>query len=98
MEEIEIDISSHYSQGVQTALLDVADHVFVMAPRHENYLRQHAPSAATKIVRMWEWAEEPLSQIDDPVGQDLAAFRVCRDLLDRCLERWFDSVTAVSHE
>lgn len=96
MQELEIDISSHYSQGVQPAMLDVADHVFVMAPRHEVYLTQHAPRVAPKVVRMWEWADEQLSQIDDPVGKDLEAFRVCRDLLERCLERWFESLTAVS--
>ncbi len=96
MQEIGIDISEHYSQGVQAAILNVADYIFVMAPRHEAFLVQAAPSLAPKIVRTWEFADTPLTQIDDPVGRDLLAFRACRDLLDVCLDNWFDSLTSVS--
>lgn len=90
MEEVGIDISEHYSQGVQAAILNVADHVFVMAPRHEAFLLQHVPGVGSKLVRTWELVDDGLTQIDDPVGQDLAAFRTCRDLLDRCMDAWFD--------
>lgn len=92
MAEVGIDISDHYSQGVQAAILDVADRVFVMAPRHEAFLVQHSPAVAAKIVRTWEYAGEPMEQIDDPIGKDLEAFRQCRDLLDRCMDNWFDAL------
>lgn len=95
MQEVGIDISDHYSQGVQPALIEMADYVVVMAPRHEAHLRQVAPRVVSRIVRMWEWADEPLEQIDDPVGKDLAAFRACREVLDRCLDRWLDTLVRV---
>ena len=91
MAEVGVDIADHYSQGVQAAMLNLADHVFVMAPKHEEFLRRTVPSATSRLVRMWEFAPEPMDQIDDPVGQDLDAFRHCRDLLDRCLDNWFDA-------
>lgn len=92
MEEIDIDISDHYSQGVQAGVLDVADHIVVMSPRHEAFLVAHVPESSPKIVRMWEFADVEIHQIADPVGQDLDAFRACRDLLDRCLDNWLDSL------
>ena len=92
MREIEVDISEHRSQSVQPAMIELADHVFVMAPKHEEYLRRFIPALGDKLVRTWEWADEALTQIDDPVGQDLAAFQRCRDLIDRCMDNWFDSL------
>ena len=95
MREIDIDIDSHYSQGISPKLAEVADWVVVMAPRHERHLRQKVPGIAPRIVRLWEWADAPgLTQIDDPVNQDIHAFRACRDLLARAVERWIDHVTA----
>lgn len=92
MREIGIDMTSHYSQGVQPAILDMADWIVVMSPRHEDFLMQRLKHLRPKIVRMWEYATDELAQIDDPVGQDLAAFRACRDLLDVCVDNWIDSI------
>jgi len=88
--EIDIDISDHYSQGVAPGLIRMADHAFVMAPEHERALTELDPTLEPRIVRTWEWADEKLAQIDDPVGRDLEAFRVCRDRLENCLTNWFN--------
>lgn len=87
--EIGLDLQSHYSQGVSRGFIEHADHVFVMAPKHESRLRQMVPSLGKRVVRTWEWSSEPITQIDDPVGKDLDAFRVCRDRLLECIEAWF---------
>jgi len=92
MREIGIDISEHYSQGVQPAMLELADWVVVMGPNHEAVLLDRLPGIADKLVRMWEYADEAIPHIADPVGKDVAAFRTCRDLLDRCMENWIDSL------
>lgn len=95
MREINVEIDSHYSQGISPKLAEVADYVVVMAPRHERYLRQKVSGIGERIVRLWEWAEEPgLSQIDDPVNQDLLAFRTCRDRLATAVTSWLDEVLA----
>ena len=95
MAEIGEPIDGHRSQGVQRAILDVADWIVVMAPKHEEALRAFE-GFESRIVRMWEWAEHPMAKIEDPVGQDITAFRACRDLLDGCVKRWMDSLTEVS--
>jgi protein-tyrosine phosphatase len=92
MEEVGLDISEHYSQGIQPAMADAADWIVVMSPRHEAFLRQHLPHLTGKLVRMWEYAPEQREQIDDPVGQDLQAFQTCRDLLEACVESWIDEL------
>lgn len=92
MKEIGIPIDDHYSQGVQLAMLNAADHIVVMAPRHEAAILESSPLVAPKIVRMWDWAEADLQQINDPVGRDLAAFQACRDLLTECVHSWLDAV------
>lgn len=90
MDEVGVDISDHYSQGISVPMLKVADAVVVMAPEHERVLRRSMPDVASKIVRMWEWADEDLDEIEDPVGKSLDHFRACRDLLDQCLEHWME--------
>ncbi len=99
MKEIEIDISSHYSQGAVVGLLKMADHIVIMAPTHEKALLDAEPALQPKIRRMWEYNSEGLTQIDDPVGKDLEAFRACRDLLIDCVQEWLDEVFgAVSNQ
>lgn len=88
--EREVDISDHYSQGVAAGLVKMADFAFVMAPRHERALVDLDPALSAKVVRTWEFADEPIIQIDDPVGKDIVAFRDCRDRLEKCLTNWFN--------
>lgn len=85
-------IDEHRSQGISPTMLDVADHLVVMAPRHEEFVLKARPGLADRIVRLWEYApkETRLRKIPDPVGHDADVFRHCRDLIDRCLERWLD--------
>ena len=88
--ELGLDLSSHRSQGAQSGLLRMADHVVIMAPRHEDHLLRLDPSLRSKIVRLWEYSpeDEALDQIPDPVGHNEGVFRANRDLIKRCLEGW----------
>jgi protein-tyrosine-phosphatase len=90
--ELDLDLESHRSQGANPALLRHADHIVVMAPRHERKLRASDASLAHKIVRLWEYADEDLDKIPDPVGHDLETFRASRDLIQACLRRWIDTL------
>lgn len=85
-------IAEHRSQGVSSGLVQMADHLVVMAPRHEHHLQKMAPELGTRVVRLWEYAarDDHLDKIPDPVGHDLDVFRGCRDLIDDGLEHWLD--------
>ena len=87
---IDIDISRHRSQGISLPLMRMADALVVMAPKHEAFLLKLDPDLDEKIVRMWEHGEhsETLFEIEDPVGQDLETFIVCRERLTKCLRAW----------
>ncbi|MBI2375285.1 MAG: hypothetical protein HYV07_14920 [Deltaproteobacteria bacterium] len=90
MKQIGIDISSHRSQGVSAQMLTFADHLIVMEPIHEAFVRQKAPTVESRIQRMWDYAEPRgrLPLIPDPVGQELEAFAACRDELVACVAAW----------
>ncbi len=92
--EIGIDLEGHRSQGVSLGLMRMADRIVVMAPRHEAELTRQDPALAAKIVRLWEYLDEELDHIPDPVGQDLETFRVMRDRLKQALEAWVEQLAA----
>lgn len=91
--EIGLELSGKRSQGVSPALAEHADYLPVMEPKHEEYLLDRVPDAEASIVRLWEYADEDLRRIDDPVGEDIDAFRQTRDLLYQCIENWIDELT-----
>jgi protein-tyrosine-phosphatase len=88
--ELGIDIEGHRSQGISVPLLLKADAIVVMAPGHEQHLARLEPALAPKIERMWAYADPArgLTEIADPVGLELPAYRTCRDLLVECIDRW----------
>ena len=82
-------IEQHRSQGISPPMLQMADRLVVMAPRHERHIQRMVPQVARSIVRLWEYADDrTLSQIPDPVGHDADVFRRCRDLIEGCLDKW----------
>ncbi|MFW5968284.1 MAG: hypothetical protein ACOCV2_12235 [Persicimonas sp.] len=89
--EIGVEIEGHRSQGVSVPLLRMADYIVVMAPRHEVTLLRTAADLRPKIVRLWEYVDEDLDGIPDPVGQDIEAFRTMRDRVKEGLESWLDT-------
>ena len=88
-------IEEHRSQGISPQLLGMADHIVVMAPRHEEAVRRKtSPAVAERLVRLWNYApdDRSLRKIPDPVGHDAEVFRHCRDLIDTCTDNWLDEL------
>lgn len=91
-EEVGLDLEGHRSQGVNAGLMRMADYLVVMAPRHERELTRLDPSLATSIVRLWEYVDEDLEGIPDPVGKDIEAFRAMRERVEEGLRNWIASL------
>lgn len=89
--EIDIDLEGHRSQGMQAGMLELADWLVVMEQEHARAILDVDQGLADKVVRLWQYVEEDLDGIPDPVGQDIEAFRVARDRIQDGLERWFDA-------
>lgn len=90
--EIDLDLTGHRSQGLQTGILEVADWIVVMEEHHARDVAARSARLAPKIVRLWEFIDEDLSGVPDPVGQDIGAFRLARERIDRGLDAWIDQV------
>ncbi|MGM0555615.1 MAG: hypothetical protein ACQEVA_04465 [Myxococcota bacterium] len=92
VDEIGIDLDGHRSQGVQAGMLELADRLVVMEPKHARSILDVDTAFAEKIVRLWEYVDEDLDGIPDPVGKDIEAFRVARDRIKDGLESWLDEI------
>ena len=90
--EIDLDLEGHRSQGVQAGLLEVADWLVVMEPKHARAILDINQRLADKIVRLWEHVDEDIEGIPDPVGQDIEAFRTARERIKSGLESWVEQL------
>lgn len=90
LQEIDVEPPETRSQGISPALMEHAEYIAVMEPKHEEAVVERAPALEEKIVRLWDYAEADLEGIDDPVGENLESFRQTRELLYECLTNWFD--------
>ena len=90
--EIGLNLDAHRSQPVSAGLLAHADVIFVMESAHRDFILRAAPAVGPRIVLMGSLDPEGgPAEIDDPVGQDLDAFRACRDRIQRAILAWFDA-------
>ncbi|HYF00859.1 MAG TPA: L-threonylcarbamoyladenylate synthase [Planctomycetota bacterium] len=65
------DLSRHASQPVSLAMVEEADRVFVMTPRHKRALEEYMPEHAAKI----ELLDPKGRTIEDPVGGSAEVYR-----------------------
>lgn len=88
-EELGIALEDHRSQGISLAILSACDHTFVMEPQHKAFIERMAPQLSSRILLLGEW--DPLDRsasIDDPVNQDIEAFRRSRDRIQRAIRNY----------
>jgi protein-tyrosine phosphatase len=89
MDEWDIDLRPHRSQGVSLAVLGACSHIFVMEPEHQEFITRMAPRLKPKLHLMGMWDPELRSErVDDPVNLDIEVFRTCRDRLHRSIEHF----------
>lgn len=83
-------IEEHRSQGISPALLEMADHLVIMSPRHEEYILRISPHLNRRLVRLWTYSDDPAQSegIIDPVGKGADEFRACRQVLIQSLDAW----------
>jgi len=91
--DLGLDLEQHRSQSAASGLLQHADFVVAMAPRHIRELKRMDPNLAPKLVSLWDYLPSehpahPLRAIADPVGRDYETFVVIRDQIDACLRAW----------
>lgn len=92
LDEIGIDLRPHRSQGISLAVLGACKHVFVMEQEHTLFIQRMAPQLAPKIQMLGAWdPEDRRETIDDPVNQDIEAFRFSRDRIRRAIRNYLNT-------
>ena len=90
--ELGLNLEGHRSQPVSAGLLGHAHVVFVMEQHHREFVIRAAPSVAPRVLLLGSFDPEGGdAEIEDPVGQPIEAFRLCRDRIRRSIRGWFDS-------
>jgi protein-tyrosine phosphatase len=92
LKEIGVELSGHLSQGVDVNLVGHADVIAVMEPKHVDYFERRAPDLLDRVVPLWEYADEEIDGIADPVGRSIEAFRTCREMLDGAIDALLDEL------
>ncbi len=93
LEEVGIYPEGHRARQVSEAMLEEAELVLVMSPRHVRALRQHSKSLSDEVYTLPEYATGNASEegIPDPYGHTMATFRSSvrqlYDYIDRVVDR-----------
>lgn len=83
-----LDLEGHRSQPVTRELLEWADQVLCMTHSHRQALRQRYPELAHHLHLLG-------SEIPDPYGRPLAAYRDCGLALEAALRKWVEENSRV---
>ncbi len=76
-----IELSHHRSQPLTHAMIDEADLILGMTASHVRAVRDMAPSATDRVLRLDEHAD-----IADPIGQSLGAYQSTAEQIARALD------------
>lgn len=88
--EVNVDISSHKSQGITQELVDWATYILVMERRHASHLRKHYVRVEDKIIELGTFSGR--SSVPDPIGGWTYKFRGCRKQIDKALRRFLEQL------
>ncbi|MEO0113859.1 MAG: hypothetical protein ABIK93_00090 [candidate division WOR-3 bacterium] len=88
------DISNHLSAPLTKELIDHADLILVMSPKHKDAVLELVPEADVKTFLLKEYAFGQQEEIEDPVGQPLSVFERIAAVIFESLEKVADDIKA----
>jgi len=85
-EELGLDITDHRSAGLSRTTLQEASVVFCMTESHRALINMYFElPQGYPIYLMREFIEGESKELPDPYGQDIDAYRQCRDRMLECM-------------
>lgn len=93
-----LDLSGHRTRRLTAGMIDWADAVVVMEPRHATHAAALASHAGSKIQGLWIHADGDLSDIWDPQGRSLDDYRASCTLIRDAVERFVAAHLAARRE
>ncbi len=91
LSELGINLNSFRSQPVTEELLEQCTHVFTMTRDHRRIIDLLFPEHGEKIRLLGEFTGNG-GDVPDPIGQGLATYKRCRDVIKSALEQILDFV------
>ena len=87
-QENSISLQEHRARQVTPELIDIADIILVMEPRHRQELLSRNPEASAKTLILRHFARygSQTRGINDPYGLNLDAYRFCFEDIKECVE------------
>ncbi|MFB0509344.1 MAG: Sua5/YciO/YrdC/YwlC family protein [bacterium] len=81
------DISHHLSAPLTRELINGADLILVMSPKHKDRVIELVPKAQAKTFLLKEYALGIPEEIEDPIGQPLEVFERVAAIINESLEK-----------
>ncbi len=88
-EKIGLDLKSHQTREVTTALLRVADVIVVMQANHKEALEAEFPFVRGRIFLLGSLANIPGDEIPDPASDNFAQPETSAHLINVCIDKAF---------
>jgi protein-tyrosine phosphatase len=85
MLEKDLDISSHRARQLNKDMIRKADLILVMESSHKSAIEEFEPCAKGKVFRLGNWGDY---DIPDPYQQNLPAFVLAFNLIERGIAEW----------
>ena len=99
MQELGIDITNQRSAQITAEMVAESDYIFGLASGHVDNLIRFFPQARERIFLLREFVEALPSDrkdIADPIGGDLAIYKVCRNQIKEGIEALIPFVNQTS--
>lgn len=87
MRELGFDLREHRSQQVTVELLEWADRIVVMEPRHAEVLSERYGVPRDEITELWGFLDVATDEVADPIGADLEAHREAARSIGEAVKR-----------
>jgi protein-tyrosine-phosphatase len=91
MKERGLDLSSHTSRIITPDMMAQFKLILAMESNHKEALTFEFPALADRFFMLSEMAGENIS-VEDPIGQDLDAYRKCADEIQNWIEKGWENI------
>jgi protein-tyrosine-phosphatase/tRNA A37 threonylcarbamoyladenosine synthetase subunit TsaC/SUA5/YrdC len=92
MRERGLSLDEHQSRSISQSLLERSDLILTMTSNHRQAILSRWPHVSSKVFCLAPAG----SDVSDPYGGPIEAYRKCADRIDQCLDEWVEKLDTKS--
>jgi protein-tyrosine phosphatase len=92
MKERGLSLDEHQSRSISQSLLERSDLILTMTSNHRQAILSRWPQVSSKVFCLAPAG----SDVSDPYGGPIEAYRKCADRIDQCLDEWVEKLDTKS--